>query len=102
MDRCREQAFLLREGAAFGAGKLKVVKGGQNEDFLLRTLQRPAHQCAGPAFAGEWDTPRDLGCQWIKKASQKPLDGVYTRGARRLTGKFPKMGRRCVRFKARS
>lgn len=31
--------------------------------------------------AGERDTPRDLGCQWIKKASQKPLDDLDTRGA---------------------
>jgi hypothetical protein len=26
------------------------------------------------------DTPRDLGCQWNERASQKPFDGVpYTR-----------------------
>ena len=40
----------------------------------------------GTGIAGERDTPRDLGCQWIKKSepetvSQKPSDGVYTRGA---------------------
>jgi hypothetical protein len=40
----------------------------------------------GTGIAGERDTPRDLGCQWIEKSepetvSQKPSDGVYTRGA---------------------
>jgi len=35
----------------------------------------------GSGIAGERDTPRDLGCQRIKKASQKPSDGFSTRGA---------------------
>jgi len=33
-------------------------------------------------IAGAWDTPRDLGCQWIKHASRKPLEGVHRRAAR--------------------